>query len=417
MGVIHIKRKKIKINQNQEGYYTLEEIIEIYDNYIKKQANAYYYYLNSHGAHNIYIGLEDFIQYIIIEIAKVYEMYDIDYKTETDPTFPEDEHMGFYPLMDSNVQGRLKRICRDALKKRRKDYNIHEISLTSFDAPIDTGNDDGKDITLLESVEIEDKDEFEDLHIKFEVEELLSCISEKERNIVVDLFLNNMTQINVGVKYGISQVQVSRIKDRAIKKMQKYGEANKEERNDNMKKPTIIKVNFRDLYDFLVTNVDNYSTLKKAISAYARENGLIEKDVHSSLESRQNSYEIIKNLYMDSKAIKELESKVTFKSTKKLKDEMKIDIKPASKPMGSNKVTSVVSTPVEKVEEAPVNIFKDLNVVSYNMVIDLDGMKGEFTSKGVKLLDMPTDFLSIEQLISLKNNIEKAIEISNTFNR
>lgn len=407
----HIK-KKIRINDKITKEFTVDEVIKLYDNYIKKSASHFYKYLLSHGGHANYIEFEDLEQIAMIEIAKCYEKYDINYKSEG---YNGTDTMGFFPIMDRNVQGAMLRTCRDALRKRRKDYNIHEIGLDYLDAPF--ANSDGDKEMYLSEVIPSEEDPFEKVNNRLEIDHFMSALTELEKNVVNDLFLNNMTQVNIGLKYDISQVQVSRIQARAIKKMRAMATSEniKAERNVDMKKQSINSISFKNLNDFLISNVGFYETLHHAISDYSRINSFNKKDVYSMLENRIGAYSTIKELYKSNgKAVVEIIEEV------KPKEILDTEVKVVDTVNKTVEVTPVLYEEKEEIKEevkssANINIFGNLDIESFNMTVNLNSIKAEVTNEGVKLLNIPKGYLNINELVALKESIDKAIEISSTF--
>ena len=63
----------------------------------------------------------------------------------------------------------------------------------------------------------------EDFDTNIYIEYLLSVISERERYVIEEIFYNNRSQQQVASQIGVSQMQVSRIMRRALKKMKRCG--------------------------------------------------------------------------------------------------------------------------------------------------------------------------------------------------
>lgn len=403
------------MNQYKTDYFTVEEIIELYKNYIKKVSSNYYRYLQNHVGHATYVDIEDLEQLGLLEIVKCFNKYDIDYRSKNINDHDQDDAIGFFAVLEKNVQGAMLRFCRDTLKKRRKGYDLHEIKLSSFDMPINTGSD-GKDLFLSDIIPSE-HDYFEDIENKIEVENLMSSLTEQEKNIINDLFVNNMTQVNVGLKHNISQVQVSRIQTRAIKKMRAIATSEniKAERNMDMRKQNINSISFKNLNDFLISNVGFYETLHHAISDYSRINSFNKKDVYSMLENRIGAYSAIKELYKSNgKAVVEIIEEV------KPKEILDTEVKVVDTVNKTVEVTPVLYEEKEEIKEevkssANINIFGNLDIESFNMTVNLNSIKAEVTNEGVKLLNIPKGYLNINELVALKESIDKAIEISSTF--
>ena len=77
---------------------------------------------------------------------------------------------------------------------------------------------DGNAITLLDKLE-EEVDANEELLNHMVLEELLSGLDEKERNIIQMRYFMDKTQTEIAKEIGISQVQVSRLEKKILQSM------------------------------------------------------------------------------------------------------------------------------------------------------------------------------------------------------
>lgn len=90
-------------------------------------------------------------------------------------------------------------------------------SSVSLEAP--SGADDDDTLSVIDRYATEDSDlAFTDDRII--IEEALASFSPRERDVIEMRFLKGMTQIEIAEKLGISQVQVSRLLRRTLKKIQ-----------------------------------------------------------------------------------------------------------------------------------------------------------------------------------------------------
>lgn len=90
-------------------------------------------------------------------------------------------------------------------------------SSVSLEAP--SGADDDDTPSVIDRYATEDSDlAFTD--DRFIIEEALASFSPRERDVIEMRFLKGMTQIEIAEKLGISQVQVSRLLRRTLKKIQ-----------------------------------------------------------------------------------------------------------------------------------------------------------------------------------------------------
>lgn len=87
----------------------------------------------------------------------------------------------------------------------------------SVDSPIEA-NSDGSQVTLLDLVGTED-DGYDQIDKKLLLEKAFHVLSEREREILRMTFFENLSQKQVGDHLGISQMHVSRLQRRALKKL------------------------------------------------------------------------------------------------------------------------------------------------------------------------------------------------------
>lgn len=405
--MIYIK-KKIKINQTETGEYTIEEIIEKYKPFIKKTSFHYLTFLKGFGNHSLHVELEDLEQLMIIGIVKAYNSYSIEYQTDYPKDaedYNENDPIGFFPYMEKTAVGEVRKFCRDTLKTRRKDYNIQEIKLNSLNEPASSSKDDGKENELIEIVDIEDKNLYEEVENKMIVDNLLSILSEKDRKIIELYYYDNLSQDKISSTLNTSQAQVSRIIKASIKKLKQYAKE-QEKREYTMAKTKSFEFNM--LIEFLINGAKEYSTLDDAIKAFCNKvENVSKEDVYLSLNKRKASYENMKVLYTKEKTSTNVE---TISSSKTVSDN---ETKKKS-------ITSYKSEDIKPktIEEKPVmksinlDVLKEVNIV--NLTADVNDIRVEFTPKGINLYNIQLKELSEKDLIKLQENIRKVIEINNT---
>ena len=114
---------------------------------------------------------------------------------------------------------------------RNKKKTSREVSLYE---PI--GQDkEGNEIHLLDILEQDQKDIVEDMELQSTIKRLMeglhSCLSEREREIIILRYglsgLSEMTQNEIGQIFGISRSYVSRIEKKALQKLLEYLNAEK----------------------------------------------------------------------------------------------------------------------------------------------------------------------------------------------
>ncbi len=87
----------------------------------------------------------------------------------------------------------------------------------SVDSPIEA-NSDGSQVTLLDLVGTEDRG-FDHIDRKLLLEKVFHVLTDREREILQMTFFDHLSQKQVGEQLGISQMHVSRLQRRALKKL------------------------------------------------------------------------------------------------------------------------------------------------------------------------------------------------------
>lgn len=79
---------------------------------------------------------------------------------------------------------------------------------------------DGKGIVLADMIQ-DTHNEKEEVLERLVLEQLMGCLTEKERSLIVLRYINNMTQTEVANRLSMSQVQVSRYEKKILLKLRK----------------------------------------------------------------------------------------------------------------------------------------------------------------------------------------------------
>ena len=87
----------------------------------------------------------------------------------------------------------------------------------SVDRSIEADSD-GNTVAILDLVGDPD-DKYKETDYKLLLEKILPILSEREQNVLKCTFFNNMSQKETGEQLGISQMHVSRIQRRALRKL------------------------------------------------------------------------------------------------------------------------------------------------------------------------------------------------------
>lgn len=366
-------KKLIRLNEHERGEYTVEEILEKYNPYIKKASYESLCYLQKFGNHSSHIDLQDLEQVAIIGAIKAYNKYSIDFTSKN--VEDSNDCIGFFPLLEKTVLGELKRFCRDLLKTRRKDYNIHEIVIKSLNEPVKY-QDNEKERELIETLDLKETDCYNQSEDNMYLQKLLSNLNEKEMQVVKCYYYLDKGQAKTGELLNMSQAQVSRILKSLLKKLRKCAE---EEGEIEMAK--VKTLNFTHLIEYLTSVVDEFETIDKAIEKYVELNDVLIDEIYESLNKRKASFKSVKDLYENKKVIEK-------------------NIKPKA----------IEKTPVK--ESINLDVLKEVNIV--NLTIDINEIRADFTPQGINLYNLKLKDLTVEDLVKLQENIQKVIEINNT---
>lgn len=87
----------------------------------------------------------------------------------------------------------------------------------SFDSPVEVDNS-GNAVTFLDLLGQDDKG-FTSLTNRLAIDEAMKALNEREREVIILNFYENLTQQQIGEKLGISQMHVSRLRRRALEKL------------------------------------------------------------------------------------------------------------------------------------------------------------------------------------------------------
>ena len=123
--------------------------------------------------------------------------------------------------MLNNIVEKNSRLIWSIVKRfknsRYETEDLFQIGAVGLIKSIDEEFDDGKETTLFNKIKVEshENETIRNLILKEE----LNKLDEKEKNIIILRYFYNKTQSQIAEKYGISQVQVSRIEKRILLKM------------------------------------------------------------------------------------------------------------------------------------------------------------------------------------------------------
>lgn len=369
----------------------------------------FYRYSQKFEMHMSHIDKEDLKQIADIAIFKTYNRYNHEFAKDKN----KKNCIGFYPLLEKTIRGEMLRFIRDILKARRKDYNLHEIAVTSSDMPL--SNKKGDSEIFLKDI-IEDKDslnDFKTLEFKLEIEEYMKCLTDIEKSIIHSTFYENLTQKQISEKYNMSQAHVSRIIKKAIEKMKFASTIKREHVKTNkihkthkkeittMKKGTIDTVH---ALNYFKEHLKDEKPLDYVMNRYCEMLDISKSDLIYLLHTTCSSeYNKVVDLYM--KYEDDIEMPETY--TRKTKRITRPDIaKQESKIIKENKEERVTKT-IEKTQD---QLLKDVNIIE--LTLRFNSFDANVRQSYVTLVNLPeNEELSIKDLKSIKDDIDKLIKI------
>ena len=123
-------------------------------------------------------------------------------------------------LLNTGKEITIEQICKE-LKVQKEDVIIAMEStnaVESMDAAANAENKDGKQITVFEKIST-GKSEEEIITNKMVINQLISELKDRDKEIILLRFFKEKTQTEVAKILGISQVQVSRIERKILNEM------------------------------------------------------------------------------------------------------------------------------------------------------------------------------------------------------
>ena len=147
----------MKINQKESGEYSIEDILMKFSNLTSKIARQYYDYAQNYSYHTIHLDYDDLKQIANMGLMSAYNKYNYNFIEDNQD---KSNMMGFIPYAKKTIQGYMLRHFYETLKLRRKDYNLHEVFVSSIYAPI--LNNKGDSLYLEDAIK---DDNYNDLDI------------------------------------------------------------------------------------------------------------------------------------------------------------------------------------------------------------------------------------------------------------
>lgn len=250
-----------KINDNDEVYRLIAHLQENEDDQAVKErlvlhftglvhSLAYKYSHNSSNHEDLaqvgMVGLLISLQRYDAEFGRTFEAYAIPTIIGEIKRYIRDKTWGVHvPRRIKELGPKIKRTADELTIELQRSPSVDEIATaigvseeevletmemsTSYRAlSVDYKHEvdaDGGSFTLLDLIS-DDEDEYKQVDLHMIIETVLPSLSEREQEILKLIFFENLSQKEVGELLGISQMHVSRLQRRALRKLREVLEQN-----------------------------------------------------------------------------------------------------------------------------------------------------------------------------------------------
>lgn len=267
--------KTFKISKTQYETLSEEDMIIRYTPLVKSTAYKWYeYYCRIAADHIQKLDREDFEQTGYMSVIHAYREYDSKYDVL------------FYTYLLKIIDSHMNRMIRDTLRIRHNDCNLLARKISSIDKTFNMKNNGDKDMSLADAIP-DNRDYFEETENKILIEQLLSTISDMDKKIVIDYFMNDLTQRQIAIKYNTNQVFVSRALTRAMKLMNKsVRNTNKIDKGENI----MARLDEQKLKNYLISNANKDITVSALIKKYCKKNVIPESTIFTALIKRMPDF-------------------------------------------------------------------------------------------------------------------------------
>lgn len=280
--------KTFKMTQDLYEDLSEEDMVKRYIPLVKSKSYKWHeYYCRIANDHIQKLDREDFEQVGCMAIMKCYREYDI--------------NLGniFYTYLLNVIDNHMNRCVRDTLKLRNEGATLISKRIASIDETISYNDNGNKDITLGDIISC-DEDKFEEIENKIFIDDLLSVLDGKEKSIIENYYINNMTQVQLSDKFNVTQVQISRTLKKAIVKIRK----SISEKNTNKGELDMAKLNDEQLKQYLLEHASKDFSVTKIVKDYCKEYSVPESTAFTALSRRMSDfYEKLKGMCKDAKDI------------------------------------------------------------------------------------------------------------------
>lgn len=357
--------------------------------------------------HTSHIDYDDISQVLKLGIYKAYNSYDMNYRNESYKD--NGESIGFFAYMQPKAEGEVKKLIRNILKMNRKDYNIHEISTMSSDQPIVSLK--GEKDMLLQDV-IEDtgsQDDFTVLELKDEINSYTANLTDREKDMVYDYYINSKTQSEIANNHNVTQVQVCRVLKKALSKMKivatdihKGRYSIKKEIEEKMIKR---KIDVNHAITYFADKLKEKKPLDIIIDEYCSSLEISKSELNYALHTTcPNSFNDIVDRYSEFEE-EEIPAPKKGRERKTVRPQRTRETNRGGIAVAQDS-TPVIKETITKV----INPLEGLNVISLSL--EFDSFKASLSPEGIELHELPeSERLSEQDLISIRNDIDKLIEI------
>ena len=265
-----IKSKKILLGHNLYKDMTVIELFDKYKPYISNIIHYLYkYQISLNKSVTPIFDLDDLKNEAFIVLQELFNIYDVD------------RGILFFTVLKSYLPKNLYQKIRDTYHLRSK-CSKDSYTVSIFE---EKNNDDNKSICMLDTIEMPENIDREDL---IDLKMAMSKLNDQEKKIIHLRFYEDKTQNECKTLFNLSQAQISRKEKKIIKKLQKYMKIGGKEMSFVKYQTKIDAIYKKDFTKYL--------TVTALLKEVAKELGVTYQNMLVSLQ-KHNQYENLKKQF------------------------------------------------------------------------------------------------------------------------
>lgn len=352
-------KKLLKIDKDLIEELSYEEVIERYEPFLNKKILDYtVHYNKKFFKHDYAFSKEDLKQIALISAFKAYDTYDIN------------KDVLFYSYLLKQVAYGFSKYARDIIRVRKEGCNQYLYSEFSLD--IINLNKDGQENSSIEDKIPNNYNLEEEIVNKLTVEQMLNTLTEKEKKIIKLLYFERKTQVEISAIMNTTQVQISRILKKTLKKMKENTNNININKEKDMSKTKIVS---EEILNYFEENANDKDRLLDFIKEYSNKINTSPSIIISILKKDPIRFEKIKNKFKRNKnnnvenetislkiPVKDIEKNTSIKNNNILTTENVISKNNPFSDIKINNISLIMSCcePIINKEKINLNIKSDI---------------------------------------------------------